>query len=138
MAARPWVLPQEVRDYTDRPSVKDRTDAKLSVDISRAEQYVISYTHNRFEDPEKYPTIPEPVKTAVILIAEAYAAYAADFGAGAGAGTFKSESFNDYSYTAADTAYIIGNLDLAPLLNDYVESEKAKVKNAVNMRMRKL
>ena len=51
MAARPWVLPQEVRDYTDRPSVKERADAKLSVDISRAEQYVISYTHNRFEDP---------------------------------------------------------------------------------------
>lgn len=136
MAARPWVLPQEVRDYTDRPSVKERADAKLSVDISRAEQYVISYTHNRFEDPEKYPTIPEPVKTAVILIAEAYAAYAADFGAGAG--TFKSESLDDYSYTAADTAYIIGNLDLGPLLDDYVESEQAKVKNAVNMRMRKL
>lgn len=136
MAARPWVTPQEVRDYSDRPRVVERTDAKLTIDISRAEQYVINYTHNRFEDPEKYPTIPEPVRTAVILIAEAYAAYAVDFGAGAG--TYKSESFDDYSYTAADTAYIISNLDLAPLLDEFIEAENGKVKNAVVMRMRKL
>lgn len=136
MAVRPWVTPQDIRDYTDRQSVKDRTDAKLSIDISRAEQYVISYTHNRFEDPEKYPELPEPVKTAVILIAESYAAYAADLGTRTG--TLKSESFDDYSYTAADTTYIIGNLDLGPLLDDYIDADKARSKNAVTMRMRKL
>lgn len=136
MATRPWVTPQDVRDYSDRTRVLERTDAKLTIDISRAEQYVINYTHNRFEDSEKYPTVPEPVKTAVILIAEAYAAYATDFGAGAG--TYKSESFDDYSYTAADTAYIIGNLDLASLLDEFIEAENGKVKNAVTMRMRKL
>lgn len=136
MATRPWVTPQEVRDYSDRPRVVERTDAKLAIDISRAEQYVINYTHNRFEDPEKYPTVPESIRTAVILIAEAYAAYAADFGTGVG--TFKSESFDDYSYTAADTAYIIGNLDLGSLLDEFIEAENGKVKNAVFMRMRKL
>ncbi len=136
MATRPWASPQDVRDYTDRPLVQTRTDAKLAIDISRAEQYVINYTHNHFEDPEKYPTVPESVKTAVILLAEAYAAYAVDFGAGSG--TYKSESFDDYSYTAADTAYIIGNLDLAPLLDEFVETENGKSKNAVTMRMRKL
>lgn len=136
MAERPWVSPQEVRDYTDRQSVKDRTDAKLAIDISRAEQYVINYTHNRFEDPEKYPAVPDSVKTAVILLAEAYAAYATDFGTGSG--TYKSESFDDYSYTAADTAYIIANLDLAPLLDDYIEADQGKTVNAVTMRMRKL
>ena len=136
MATKPWVTPQEVRDYSDRARVIERTDTKLIIDISRAEQYVINYTHNRFEDSEKYPTVPEPIKTAVILIAEAYAAYAADFGTGMG--TFKSESFDDYSYTAADTAYIINNLDLAPLLDEFIETENGKVKNAVVMRIRKL
>ncbi len=136
MAERPWVTPQEVRDYTDRQSVKARTDAKLTIDISRAEQYVINYTHNRFDDPEKYPTLPESVKTAVILIAESYAAYAADLGTRAG--TLKSESFDDYSYTAADTTYIIGNLDLGPLLDEFIDSDAARSKNAVTMRMRKL
>ena len=136
MATKPWVTPQEVRDYSDRARVIERTDAKLTIDISRAEQYVINYTHNRFEDSEKYPTVPEPIRTAVILIAEAYAAYAADFGAGLG--TFKSESFDDYSYTTADTAYIINNLDLAPLLDEFIEAENGKVKNAVVMRIRKL
>ena len=134
MATRPWVTPQEVRDYTERQSVKDRTDAKLAIDISRAEQYVISYTRNQFDDPVKYPTIPESVRTAVILIAEAYAAHAVTVGV-IGGGTFKSETFDDYSYTAADTAYIIGNLDLGPLLDEYAG---VAPKKPINMRMRKL
>lgn len=133
MATRPWVTPEDVRAYSDRQSVKDRTDAKLAIDISRAEQYVINYTRNRFEDPEKYPEVPAPVKTAVILIAEAYAADAA--GLGAGVGNFKSETFDDYSYTVADTAYKLGNLDLGSLLDEYVEPV---AKNTVTMRMRKL
>ena len=132
MAVRPWVIPEEVKSYTERQSVKDRSDLKLIVDISRAEQYVIRYTHNRFEDAE----IPEPVKTAVILLAEAYAAYAADFGVKSG--MYKSESFDDYSYTAADTVNIIENLNLGPLLDDYVIPERGKSKNAVTMKMRKL
>jgi hypothetical protein len=133
MATRPWATPGDVREYTGRASVKERSDAKLAVDISRAEQYVASYTRNRFDDPEKYPAVPESVKTAVILIAEAYAADAA--GLGAGAGMFKSETFDDYSYTAADTAYKLGNLDLGPLLDEYVEPV---AKNTVTMRMRRL
>lgn len=133
MAERPWVSPEEIREYTDRQSVKDRTDAKLEIDISRAEQYVISYTRCKFDDSEKYPTIPESVKTAVILLAETYAANAANLGTGAG--IYKSESFDDYSYTTADTSYIIGNLDLGPLLDEFIQSE---AKSTVTMRMRKL
>lgn len=133
MAKRPWALPQEVREYTDRKSVKERTDTKLAIDISRAEQHVINYTHNRFE--EKYPVIPDSVRTAVILIAEAYAANAASFGSG----SIKSETFDDYSYTvsdtANDTAYSLGNLDLGALLDEFVcDAQKAPI----NMRMRKL
>ncbi len=133
MAVQPWVLPKEIREYTDRQSVKDRADAKLEIDISRAEQYVIDYTRCRFDDPEKYPAIPRSVKTAVILLAETYAANAANLGTGAG--IYKSESFDDYSYTTADTSFIIGNLDLGPLLDEFIQTE---AKNTVTMRMRKL
>ena len=130
MAARPWVTPDEVRAYTDRQNVKGRTDEKLAFDIARAELYVIKYTRNKFE---KYDEIPEPVKIAVILIAEAYAVYAVNFGDGFG--TYKSESFDDYSYTAADTEYILSNLDLSSLLEEFILPE---TKNTVTMRMRKL
>lgn len=130
MAARPWVTPDDVRAYTDRQNVKDRSDEKLAVDITRAELYVMKYTRNKFE---RYAEIPEPVKIAVILVAEAYAAYAVNFGDGRG--TYKSESFDDYSYTAADTEYILGNLDLSALLEEFIAP---KTKNTVTMRMRKL
>lgn len=133
MAERPWATPEEIREYTDRQSVKDRTDAKLAIDISRAEQYVINYTRCRFDDPNEYPAIPESVKTAVILLAETYAANAANLGTGAG--IYKSETLDDYSYTTAETSYIIGNLDLGPLLDEYIKPE---AKNTVTMRMRKL
>ncbi len=70
MAKRPWVTPQEVREYSEIPAVQQRTDARLTVDIARAEQYIITYTHNRFAD---YEEIPQAVKAAVIILAEAYA-----------------------------------------------------------------
>ncbi|MCD8364682.1 MAG: DUF3199 family protein [Clostridiales bacterium] len=127
MADRPWVTPDEVRAYTEIESVQNRTDARLAVDITRAEQYVITYTHNTFED---YDTIPDPVKAAVIILAEAYAwnAYIATR-------EMKSESFDDYSYTSEATAVSIDDLDLAALLDDYVVSQ---ANCSVTMRMRRL
>lgn len=133
MAKRPWVTPAEVKAYTDYPTVQNRADIKLKVDISRAEQYVISYTNNRFEDEAKYPAAPEPVKTAVILVAEMYAFNAAE--GAEGKGGYKSETFDDYSYTLADTTAKLDNLLLGPLLDDYVVKEP---RNGVTMRLRKL
>lgn len=128
MVSRPWVTPQEVKDYTEYPSVKSRTEARLAVDIARAEQYVIAYTNNKFEDVEE---IPQGVKTAVILVAEAYA-----YNACIAAREMKSEQFDDYSYTAADTAIIdIDALDIAPLLEEFAVE---KPRNGVTLRMRKL
>lgn len=132
MAKRPWVTPAEVKEYTDYPTVQIRADKKLEIDIARAEQYVILYTHNRFDD-EKYPTIPEPVKTAVILVAEMYAFNAAQGSEGKGA--YKSETFDDYSYTLEDTTAKLDNLLLGPLLDGYTITQP---KNAVTMRLRKL
>jgi len=127
MATRPWVTPQEVKDYSEIPAVQKRSDARLTVDIARAEQYVITYTHNSFKDEEEIPT---SVKTAVLLLAEAYGHNAA-----IAAKEVKSETFDDYSYTAETSQISIEALDLAALLDDYV---KAEPRNGVTLRMRKL
>lgn len=128
MTKRPWVGPLEVKTYSEYPSVQSRDDQKIAVDISRAEQYVISFTNNDFSD---YEEIPEAVKTAVILVAEAYA-----YNACLSAREKKSEQFDDYSYTMADSQPIdIGQLDISSLLEEF---SKEKPRNGVNLRMRKL
>ncbi len=138
MADRPWVLPEEVKEYSEYKQVQQRTDARLAVDIRRAEQYVISYTNNRFEDCEQ---VPEDVKTAVLLLAEAYAynsSAALDAkGNSTGGRRMKSETFDDYSYTAADgeDGIAIDDLDVKALLDPYVI---VAPRNGVTLRMRKL
>ena len=133
MAERPWVLPKEVKAYTDIEAVQNRKREKLQMDISRAEQYVITYTHNRFES---YDKIPGPVKTAVILLAEAYASYANQLKK-TGGGALKSETFDDYSYTAGEGTFedLVKALDLAALLDDFVIKQAS---GTVTMRMRRL
>lgn len=127
MAERPWVTPQEVKEYSEIPAVQQRSDARLTVDIARAEQYVITYTHNSFKDMEE---IPQAVKTAVLILAEAYGHNAA-----IAAKEVKSETFDDYSYTAETSQISVEALDLAALLDDYVI---AQPRNGVTLRMRKL
>ena len=127
MAKRPWVTPQEVREYSEIPAVQKRTDARLTVDIARAEQYVITYTHNTFEAEEE---LPPAVKTAVLILAEAYAHNSVQ-----AAREVKSETFDDYSYTAEASSISIDGLDLAALLDAFV---KAEPKNGVTLRMRRL
>lgn len=133
MAARPWVLPKEVKAYTDIEAVQQRKKEKLEVDISRAEQYVITYTHNQFTE---YDEIPGPVKTAVILLAEAYASYAYQLKK-TGGGAVKSETFDDYSYTAGEGTFedFVKALDLAALLDDFVIKQAS---GTITMRMRRL
>nr|UWI04087.1 MAG: Protein of unknown function (DUF3199) [Bacteriophage sp.] len=127
MAERPWVTPKEVKEYSEIPAVQQRSDARLTVDIARAEQYVITYTHNSFKDMEE---IPQAVKTAVLILAEAYGHNAA-----IAAKEVKSETFDDYSYTAETSQISVEALDLAALLDDYVI---AQPRNGVTLRMRKL
>jgi hypothetical protein len=133
MADRPWVTPQDVKTYTDIQAVQARDDSKLAVDIMRAEQYVVTYTHNRFGDCDE---IPAAVKTAVILLAEVYASYANTLKE-THCGAFKSETFDDYSYSVGDSTFegIIKTLDLTALLDDYVISQ---ANGGVTMRLRKL
>lgn len=132
MAERPWVTPAEVIAYSDYKQVQQRAEEKLLVDISRAEQYVISYTKNNFED---YTDIPKSVKTAVVLLAEAYA-YNSCADTNSGGRRVQSETFDDYSCTYGDGAYFeINSVDVKALLDDYVKKEP---RNGVTLRMRKI
>ena len=132
---RPWVTPQEVRDYTDITAVKERTDAKLAVDISRAEAKVMAICHNDFSAPEYATAMPTEVKTAVILLAESYANCSINATKQSNS-TYKSETFDDYSYEFADGAEIsVSDLDLTSLLDEYILTE---ARGTVTMRMRRL
>lgn len=127
MPERPWVAPKEVREYSEIKSVQERTDARLIIDISRAEQYVISYTGNDFSE---YEEIPQNVKTAVILLAETYG-----YNSAVSAKELKSETFDDYSYTADTSLKSFDDIGLKPLLEDYM---KDKDGGSIVMRLRRL
>lgn len=132
MATRPWVTPKEVREYSDNPKVQERKGSQLRVDITRAEQYIITYTHNDFSDEEEYPEIPEAVKAAVIILAEAYARCATSRFITHG---LKSETFDDYSYTADEGSIDYEGLGLAGLLDPFVIAE---ANCGVTLRLRRL
>ena len=127
MATRPWITPQDVKSYSEIKSVQNRSDSRLAVDIARAEKYITTYTHNDFKD---YDPIPDEVKTAAILLAEAYGKQAVS-----ASKEYKSETFDDYAYQANDAEVSLESLDIAALLDDFVVNEP---KNGVNMRLRKL
>lgn len=122
-----WVTPDDVREYSDIKAIQERTDKRLMTDIFRAQQYVVSYTNNDFSE---YEEIPQSVKTAVILLAEIYG-----YNSVTSAKELKSETFDDYSYTAENSVRSISDSDIEPLLEEFV---KAKAKNGVTMRLRRL
>ncbi|MBE6845039.1 MAG: DUF3199 family protein [Ruminococcus sp.] len=122
-----WVTPDDVREYSDIKAIQERTDKRLMTDIYRAQQYVVSYTNNDFSE---YEEIPQSVKTAVILLAEIYG-----YNSVTSAKELKSETFDDYSYTAENSVRSISDSDIEPLLEEFV---KVKAKNGVTMRLRRL
>ena len=110
---RPWILPKDVKSYTSHKEVAERSDERLKFDIARAEMKIIHITNNKFTDCEE---IPEPVKMATILVAEAYAKNDIE----AAKKKIKSESFDDYSYTLESGTISLDSLDLEELLRDYI------------------
>lgn len=112
---RPWVTPEDVKTYTDHKEIAERSNEKLKTDIFRAEQKVISITHNNF-DSEELEKIPESVKIAVIILAEAYANNSIE----KSKKQIRSETFDDYSYSLDSGIIDIDSLDLDYLLKDYM------------------
>ena len=123
---RPWVTPAEVRAYSELPNVQNRTDEKLAVDITRAEEYVLNYTHNDFSD---YTEIPAAVKTAIMLLAEMYG-----YNAVTASKKLSGESFDDYSWSG-EASLSVENTGVDMLLDPYVV---AASKGRITFRMRKL
>lgn len=128
---RPWIEPQQIREYTSSKDVEARTDSQLAYDIARAEKYVIFHTHNRFDSEEYESGLPSDVTMAAILLAEAYAKQAITQKEGA----MKSESFDDYSYTVDTETDIADSLGLGTMLAEYVLTEE---RGKVAMNLRKL
>lgn len=128
---RPWVTPEQVKDYSDSEKVKARSDIKLAIDITRAERYVIFHTHNKFDTEEYKEKLPSDVEMAVIILAEAYAKQSI----AQKDGVMVSESFDDYSYTVDTDGDVAAGLNLGPMLDEYVlEQSNGKV----IMKLRKL
>ena len=132
---RPWVTPEELRKYSENQRVQQREDARLAIDIARAELDVIRHVRHRFQDADRFPEIPEQVIIAVKLLAEMYAIAAPD--SVGTSGNFRSESFDDYSYSLADTASKKVDLDLSSLLDEFIDGGITP-QSPVNMKLRKL
>ncbi|MBO5610574.1 MAG: DUF3199 family protein [Eubacterium sp.] len=128
MATRPWITPADVKAYSDLKDVTERSEAKLTVDIKRAEAYIIKYCGHDFS-AEKYDVIPDDIKTADIILSEYYAHKQGSIG------KMKSESFDDWSYTSSESEYLIQSLGIDVLLDPYVET---KASGKINMRLRRL
>lgn len=127
MAQRPWLKPAQVRAFSDFEDVKKRSLVKLETDIFRAEEYVIRYTGNDFSDIE-YELIPEKVRTACLLLAEAYG-----HNSSLSSRTMKRETFDEYSYEAENRLLDINSLGLDVLLKDFIVDCAA-----VDMKLRRL
>lgn len=124
MAKRPWVIPDEVRGYSEDKSVQERSDIRLEFDIARAEAQIVKYCNNDFNS---YDVIPNDIKKAVILLAEKYSITAIR----AKKGGIVSETFDDYSYSVDSNYSIdIDDLGLEALLDGY------KLANTGNISMR--
>lgn len=128
---RPWVKPEQVREYTSSPKVMKRSDAQLAFDIARAEKYVIFHTHNKFRTVEYNSRMPPDVTMAVILLADAYAKQAIV----QKTGVMSSETYDDYSYTVDTDSDIADGLGLGAMLEEYVLPEN---NGKAVMKLRKL
>lgn len=128
---RPWINPEDVKNYSESEKVKARADGQLAFDIARAEKYIIFHTNNKFDSEEYSDELPSDVRMAVILLAEAYAKQSIL----KKEGNISSETFDDYSYTLNSETDIADSLGLEHLLDEYVlEKDSGKV----IMKMRKL
>lgn len=127
---RPWVKPEDVRDYSSSAKLRERSDDQLKFDIARAEAYVIYYTHNDFSGIDYATKVPDDIRIAVIVLAEAYAKQAIL----QKEGSLNSETFDDYSYTASTDTQIADSLGLGVMLDAYTLDSKG----TATVKLRKL
>ena len=109
------ITPEEVKSYTAFSKVKKRDDAQLKLDILEATVEAKAIVGHNFSD-EKYTPLPDEVKLALLKLAQFYALINSDEAMTKG---YKSQRFENYSYTLAD-GESIRKPDLSSLLKDFV------------------
>ena len=127
--ARPWVTPDNVKEYSDLEDVLNRSEKKLKYDIQRAEAYIISFTNNSFSDDDYPGGVPEDVKLADVILAEYFAHNKQNIG------KKTSETFDDYAYTSSSSEIDVKTLGIETLLESHLRS---KASEKLTMRLRKL
>ena len=92
---RPWITSKELLEFTERSEVQKKSPAKIAVMISLAESKIISFCKHDFSNDDDYPNVPQDIKNATLILADALC-YNDSLRT---SGVVKSESFDDYSYT---------------------------------------
>ena len=118
-----WILPADVIRYSESGSVRERSFDALEVDIRRAQMSISRYCGKDFDDTEVFAALPESVKLACVILAEAYARSASRSARG-----FKRETFDEYSYEAENTLVDFEELGLRSLLSEFVDGSGAEVR----------
>lgn len=119
--SREWVTPEELINYTDDKSIKNKSEVKIKVLISLAKAKINQYCNTDFDNESEYPQIPEDIKNAMLILLESLC-HNDNLQS---SGSIKSEKFSDdYSYTAEDTYTQIefDNLGISSLLDKYKKS----------------
>lgn len=127
---RPWISPEDVREYSSLEDVKGRSDLQLGIDIRRAESCIHTFTNNSFPAEKYAGGLPEDVRVADIILSEYFAHNSAANGAAK-----KSESFDEYTYTTEGSFIEIKSLGIDALLEPYMI---AKASGKAVVRLRKL
>lgn len=116
--SRPWITPNELVQFTEHEGVKNKSPTRMDVMISLAESKIIAYCKHDFSDEEKYPELPEEVKNATLILADALC-YNDSLRT---SGKLKSESYDDYSYSVdvTETSTDFDILGITSLLDPFV------------------
>ena len=115
---RPWITPEELVKFTEHEGVKNKLPERMLVMISLAESKIIAYCKHDFSDKEKYSELPEAVKNATLILADAIC-YNDSLRT---SGKLKSESYDDYSYSVdvTETSTDFDILGITSLLDPFI------------------
>lgn len=126
-----FVMPEDVIKYTEFPEVVERDPERLKVDIRRAEKEVFSLCGHKFDDSIRYPTLPDEVRDAIVLLAEYYALISMEDALLTGISSEELGS-NKVSFKSSQKP------DIRWLLEEYIQLEEIKPKGTTFFRMRSL
>lgn len=126
-----FIVAADLIKYTDSEKVKKRNPEKLDMDIRRAEKTVLHLLNRKPDDSIFLNGAPEDIKSAIILYAEYYALWEIRKHSSG----YKSESFDDYSYTLTDD-FKLEEPDVKELIREYIKKLDPPKHNKATFKMR--